>query len=131
VSDSGAKTEIRSAGSSRRYFSASEKLRIVRAANTCRDRGEIGALLRREGIYSSQLTKWRRKFDEAAVSGMQSTKRGRKPRIDANARRIAELERANAKQASQLEMAHQVIELQKKASALLSSAFPTNDEKSS
>lgn len=63
----------------RRRFSASYKVKIVREADACKERGEVGALLRREGLYSSQLVEWRKLYKECGESGLADTKRGRKP----------------------------------------------------
>ena len=78
----------------RRRFSAAYKRRIVREADQCSQPGELGALLRREGLYGSNLSTWRRQHDAGVLSGRGSPKRGRKARPkDARDQRIAELER--------------------------------------
>ena len=98
----------------RRKFTAAYKLRIVKEAQTCTAQGQIGALLRREGIYSSNLAKWRRQAEE----GLIPKKRGpQKP--DASIRRIAELEKENAKLVHKLKQAELIIEVQKKVADLL------------
>ena len=98
----------------RRKFTAAYKLRIVKEAQTCTAPGQIGALLRREGIYSSNLAKWRRQAEE----GLIPKKRGpQKP--DASIRRIAELEKENAKLVHKLKQAELIIEVQKKVADLL------------
>jgi transposase-like protein len=98
----------------RRKFTASYKLRIVKEAQTCTAPGQIGALLRREGIYSSNLAKWRRQAEE----GLIPKKRGpQKP--DASIRRIAELEKENVKLVHKLKQAELIIEVQKKVADLL------------
>ncbi len=103
----------------RRRYSAAYKLRIVEEADACSKPGEIGALLRREGLYSSLLAKWRRQRDAGALAGL-SKKRGRKPKpVSAEARRLAELERENARLKVQLEKAETIIEVQKKLSRIL------------
>ena len=107
----------------RRHFSAEYKLKIVEAAERCRGRGEIGALLRREGLYSSHLTTWRRE----ALAGLQERRRGRKP-ASAERRRIEQLERENARLKRCLEQAGTIIEVQKKVSSLLGITLPTVDE---
>lgn len=92
----------------RRKFTAAYKLRIFKEAETCIAPGQIGAPLRREGIYSSHLAKWRRQAEE----GLIPKKRGpQKP--DANVRHIAELEKENIKLASKLKQAELIIEVQK------------------
>jgi transposase len=79
----------------RRRFPAEYKLRILREADACREPGEIGALLRREGIYSSHLALWRRQREEAAETQLSARKRGPKPRQ--NDPRVRILERENAR----------------------------------
>ena len=104
----------------RRTFTAKYKLKILAEADECSKPGEIGALLRREGLYSSHLTKWRRLREEGALAGLTPKKRGRKPRpVDPQARRVAELERENARLQRKLEQAETIIEVQKKLSRLL------------
>jgi transposase-like protein len=62
----------------RRRFTAEYKLRIIREADTCTEPGEIGSLLRREGLYSSYLSKWRQQQEEGQLEALSSRKRGRK-----------------------------------------------------
>ena len=95
----------------RRAFSVADKLRILREAERC-PKGELGALLRREGIYSSHLSTWRRERDRGQLSGSASRKRG--PKVDEQARRLAELERANARLTAKLGKAELIIDAQKK-----------------
>ena len=79
----------------RRRFTAEYKLRIVREADACKGDGDVAALLRREGLYSSLLSAWRRQRDEIAKVGLASRKRGRKAKaVDP---RMKELERENAR----------------------------------
>jgi len=97
----------------RRRFSAQYKLRILREAEACSEPGEVGALLRREGLYSSHLASWRQQREEGALAAL-SKKRGRKPkRPSAEARRVAELERENERLRRQLQKAETIIEVQK------------------
>ncbi len=104
----------------RRRFSAAYKLRVLRAAEACTEPGEIGALLRREGLYSSHLSKWRRQREAGALEGLRPKKRGRKPRpVDRQAKRIARLERENERLRRKLEQAEAIIEVQKKLSRIL------------
>lgn len=103
----------------RRRFSAEFKLEVLREADQCQGAGEVGALLRRHGLYSSHLTTWRREREEAAREQL-SRKRGRKPaeRNPLSARlaqREAEIRRLQLK----LRQAELIIDIQKKASALL------------
>lgn len=99
----------------RRRFSAAYKLKILAEVESC-EPGEVGRILRREGLYSSHLAKWRQQRDE----GLTPKKRGRKPRpVDPQARRVAELERENARLSQKLEKAEIIIAVQKKLSQLL------------
>ena len=110
----------------RRRFSGSEKRRILAAADRCIAPGEIGALLRREGIYSSQLAGWRKKREATGRSGLNPQKRGRKadPAI-AEARREEALLREIKGLRHQLAQAHTIIDVQKKLCTLL--GLPTAD----
>lgn len=103
----------------RRDFSAAEKLRIVEQANACTEPGQLTALLRREGIYSSHLSAWRKKLRLRGTEGLDAAKPGRKPSRDEKDKAIEELERKNAQLEKRLELAQKLIELQKKASELL------------
>ncbi|XXS92682.1 transposase [Sorangium sp. So ce362] len=111
----------------RRKFSAAEKLRIVRAAAACTQRGDIEALLRREGIYSSLLTAWRKQLALHGSEALAGRKPGRKPKHDAKDRRIAEFEKRSARLEEKLALAEKLIDLQKKVSAILGVNL-TNDE---
>jgi transposase-like protein len=104
----------------RRRFSAREKLRIVEEADECTEPGELGALLRREGIYSSYLSRWRRARDRGQLDGLAPGKRGRKPLSDgAAARELSRLQRENERLQARLGQAEAIIEVQKKLSELL------------
>ena len=106
----------------RRRFTAKYKLGILEEAERCTEPGEIGALLRREGLYSSHLSKWRQQREAGVLAALTPKKRGRKPRpVDPQARRVAELERENARLRDKLEKAETIIEVQKKLSQLLGS----------
>lgn len=104
----------------RRQFSSSEKRRILVAADRCTAVGEIGALLRREGIYSSHLTTWRKQRAAKERAALEPQKRGRKadPAI-AEARRLAVLTQENGRLRHQLAQAHTIIDVQKKLCTLL------------
>ena len=95
----------------RRTFSAAEKLRILREAERC-PQGELGALLRREGIYSSHLTNWRRERERGQLAALTPRKRG--PKVDELAQQLAELERENARLTTKLGKAELIIDAQKK-----------------
>lgn len=104
----------------RRQFSAAYKLRILGEVDACTQIGEIGQILRREGLYSSHLNNWRRQRDEGALSGLQPKKRGRRIR-DANplARELAASEAENRKLKKRLAQAQTIIEFQKKVADVL------------
>ena len=101
----------------RRQFSAKYKLRILAEADQCTQRGEIGALLRREGLYSSHLTTWRKQRDQGQLQGLTPQKRGRKP--DPQAAELARLQRENAQLRRRLEQAELIIDVQKKVAQML------------
>jgi transposase len=115
---------------SRRRFSAAYKLRIVEETDACTEPGEIGALLRREGLYSSHLGKWRRARDQGQLEALAPKRRGPKPDPDrALARRNAQLERENARLNKRLEVAETIIEVQGNVSRLLGLTMPEINEK--
>ena len=98
----------------RRRFTAEYMRRILTEADTCKLPGEVGALLRREGLYSSHLTYWRMARADGELAG-PTRKRGPKPKpVDENAKRVAELERENAKLRARAERAEFLVEMQKK-----------------
>jgi transposase len=106
-------------GGRRRVFSAAYKQDILRQADACR-RGELGALLRREGLYSSHLTDWRQQLAAEGPAGLAPKKRGPKPSPEE--RRIAELERELGRTRKRLEQAEAIISTQKKLAALMTLA---------
>lgn len=97
----------------RRRFSAEYKLSILAEADHCMERGQLGALLRREGLYSSHLTTWRRQREQ----GTLGQKRGRKP--DPQTIEIKRLQRENERLRTRLERAEHIIDVQKKLAQLL------------
>lgn len=104
----------------RRRFSAGEKLRILEEADACTKPGDLGALVRREGIYSSYLSRWRRARDRGQLDALGPGKRGRKPLSDAAlAREVTKLRRDKERLQARLDQAEAIIELQKKLSQLL------------
>lgn len=108
----------------RRKFTAAYKLRILKEAESCTEPGQLGALLRREGHYSSNLTLWRRQV----AWGLVPRKRGpAAQKTDPHIRRIAELERENEKLTHKLKQAELIIDVQKKVADLLKGS---NEEKS-
>jgi hypothetical protein len=124
----GAAAESRPAPGKRRTFTAGEKLRIVREAGACTERGDVEALLRREGIYSSHLAAWRKELALHGSEGLAQRKPGRKPKLDAKDRRIAELERRAARLEAKLELADKLIALQKKAAEILGIQLASDGE---
>ena len=111
----------------RRQFSSKEKRRILAAADRCIEAGAIGALLRREGIYSSQLATWRRQRAASERVALEPRKRGRKvdPGI-AESRQVAELTKDNERLRRKLAQAHTIIDVQKKLCTLL--GLPTAED---
>lgn len=105
----------------RRRFTAEYRMSILRKADACTHPGQIGALLRREGLYSSHLAKWRRQRDDAAGGGFDKP-RGRKPTPAAEVE-AAKLRHENARLKKELAAAHMVIDVQKNVSALLGIAL--------
>lgn len=104
----------------RRRFSAAYKLKILHAVDDCSQPGQVGMILRREGLYSSHLSKWRRQRDEGQLKALSPNKRGRKRRpIDPDTKRLAKLERENERLRHQLRQAETIIDVQKKISLLL------------
>ena len=116
---SGVAVEVELKPGRRRFFTAAEKLRIVRAAAACTERGDIEALLRREGLYSSLLASWRKQIGLHGTEALAGRKRGRKPKKDAKDLRIAELEKRAARLEAKLSLSEKLIDLQKKVSAIL------------
>jgi transposase len=111
----------------RRQFTASEKLRLVKAAEAALESGERGALeamLREEGIYSSQLSAWRLQFGARGASGLASRTPGRKPKLGAKDRELLAVTKQNEVLQRKLRIANALIELQKKAHDLLGLALP-------
>lgn len=111
----------------RRRFTTQEKLRILEEADACTEPGELGALLRREGIYSSYLSRWRRARDRGQLQALRSKKRGRKPPADKElTEEAAKLQRENERLQARLAQAEAIIEAQKKLSEVLGLAPKEN-----
>ena len=119
-------TEV-TARAQRRRFTAAEKLRVLREADRCTKPGELSALLRREGLYSSHLSTWRAARSRGELAGLSPRRRGpnAKP-VDPRDKKIAELERQTRRLQARLERAEGLIELQRKVAAILSE--PLTDE---
>lgn len=104
----------------RRRFTAQYKLRLLKEVEALTDSGQIGALLRREGLYSSHLTTWRRQRDTGALQALQPKKRGRRGRRrDPVIQENEQLRRANDRLTRRLQKAEAIIEIQKKISEIL------------
>ncbi len=103
----------------RRRFVAAYKVRVVEEAEGCTEPGEIGALLRREGLYSSQLSKWRQLYVAGALQALRDDKRGRKAIKHPLEDEVARLRKHNERLARRLEQAETIIEIQKKVAAML------------
>jgi len=114
----------------RRTFSAAYKARILAEADACTERGEIGALLRREGLYSSHLSNWRRQREAGELQNLTDKKRGRKPALDPKEAEIARLERENARLQKQLEQAELIIAAQKKLAEALEQTLNRSEDES-
>jgi len=108
------------AKATRRRFTLDYKRKIVREADGCKTPGAVGALLRREGLYSSHLTTWRAARARGDLAERTVKRRGPLPRVpDPRDRRIAELERANTSWRKRAERAEALVEIQKNIAALL------------
>jgi transposase-like protein len=101
----------------RRQYSADYKLRILREVEECQEKGEVGSLLRREGLYSSLVSKWREQRERGSLSGVARQRRG--PKVDPNAVELARLQRENQRLKEELERAELIIEVQKKVAQLV------------
>ena len=118
-----------SAKATRRRFTAKQKLEILDEADGCTKMGEIGALMRREGIYSSHLTRWRQARECRELEALTPKKRGPAARVvNVLEGEVQELKRALAKSEMRARRAEALVELQKKISELLGIPQPGTDE---
>lgn len=108
----------------RRQFNAQDKLRILNEADSCSESGQIGALVRREGIYWSYLTDWRRELENGQLQGLQAKKRGRPS--DEQSREVRELRSENEQLKAQLAQAELIISAQKKLAQALEQTLSRN-----
>jgi transposase-like protein len=114
---------------SRRTFTAGYKLRILQEADGCHATGELGALLRREGLYSSHLTSWRRQQQQGALAALGSKRRGRKAKVrNPLTAENDRLRQENQRLAARLKQAETIIDFQKKVCDLLGLTQPTSTE---
>jgi transposase len=114
-----------SARPQRRRFTPAYKARIVQEAQRCTESGQIGALLRREGLYSSALTQWRRQYQAGALQGLKDDKRGRKRTREARDEELQRRQRDNERLNKKLRQAELIIEIQKKVAAILGHPIET------
>ena len=110
----------------RRRLTAGYKLRILQEADECSGSGEIGALLRREGLYSSHLSRWRKEREQGQLQALAGRKRGRKSKSDLE-KETARLRQENERLKARLEQAETIIEVQKKLSELLGLSTPKTE----
>ncbi len=114
----------------RRRYSAEYKVRILREVEACSRPGEIGALLRREGLYSSNLTAWRKQREKREMEGQSQKRRGPLPKENNPlADKVKALERETARLRARAERAEGLVELQKKVSEILGIELKHNAEK--
>ena len=108
----------------RRRFSAKYKQKVLKRAESCKEPGALGAMLRSEGLYSSHLAKWRQQRDAGELAGLAPKKRGRKTReLDERDRRVAELQKQVERATARAERAEALVDLQKKVASLLGTPF--------
>lgn len=112
----------------RRRFTAAYKAQIVRETAACTQPGQIGSLLRREGLYSSQLAAWRLRFQRGEEEALQECKRGRKPKQTALEKENAHLRQQIQRMEKQLIQAKLLIDLQKKMAEIMSATPAESNE---
>ena len=124
--EEGMKTEV-VAKAKRRQHTAEYKLRILREVDECKGTGEVGALLRKEGLYSSLISKWREQRERGSLTGLSGHRRG--PKVDANAVELARLQRETKRLQEKLQRAELIIDVQKKVARLLGVSVEDNNLK--
>ncbi len=113
----------------RRRFTAQYKLRILAQADGCTEMGQVGELLRREGLYSSLLSTWRKQRDEGVLAGLAPKRRGRKAKPENPlAEKMARIERENERLKTKLRQAELIIDVQKKVSEILNIPLKHSDD---
>lgn len=113
----------------RRRFTTAYKLKMLQEADACTEKGELGALLRREGLYSSILASWRATLAKVGKSGMEAAKRGPKASATtADARELVQQQREVAHWKARAERAEAIVEIQKKVASLLGIVLPKSGE---
>ena len=114
----------------RRNFTDEYKERILRELDACSARGQVGALLRREGLYSSQISDWREQLEQGGRDGLQAKRPGPKPSKDAKDKQIEQHLKRIAKLEKELRISKALIDLQVKAHEILGIALPRIEEAS-
>jgi transposase-like protein len=115
----------------RRRFTAAYKQKILKEVDACTARGEVGALLRREGLYSSHIAAWRAAQEKGGSANLEPKKRGPKPAaLRASNNEADQLRRRVARLEKELGHAHALIEIQKKVASLLGNPMANDDERS-
>ena len=109
----------------RRQYTAEYKLRLLKEIDSCQGNGDIGAVLRREGLYSSMLSKWKEQRDNGALDGLSAQKRG--PKLDPQAAELALMKRDNDRLRERLRQAELIIDVQKKVAQLLGVPLEDNN----
>jgi transposase-like protein len=112
----------------RRTFTLEYKQKVLAQTDAAKGSGEIGAALRREGLYSSHLTKWRRERKEGSLEGLTPRRRGPKVKTSPVTAENQKLKRDNERLAEHLRKAQIVIDVQKKVAMLLGNPFPAEDQ---
>lgn len=114
----------------RRQYSSAFKLKFLQEADACTKKGELGALLRREGLYSSHLAAWRAALEKGGKAGMEAARRGPKPSASAaQERALLEQQRELARWKARAERAEAIVEIQKKVALLLGIELPKSGER--
>ena len=120
-------TEVVAKPKRRHALRAAEyKLRILRELDECVGKGEVGAILRREGLYSSLISKWREQREQGSLNGLGGQRRG--PKVDPTAAELARLQRENKRLKEKLERAELIIDVQKKVARLIGETPPPPNE---
>ena len=101
----------------RRQYTAEYKLRLLKEIDSCQGNGDIGSVLRREGLYSSMLSKWKEQRDNGALDGLSAQRRG--PKLDPQAAELVLMKRDNDRLRERLRRAELIIDVQKKVALLL------------
>jgi transposase len=116
----------------RRRFSVEYKLKILAEADACVKTGQLGELLRREGLYSSNLSNWRRQRETGALAGLTPKRRGRKAKLkNPLSGEVTRLQRENDRLKEHLRQAELIIDVQKKVSEMLNIPLKTPDDERS